>query len=166
MFVGVRAGPGKVTMTCVALLAAVGGTAGAAEPVTSADEANTPEEEMVREISRVRAARGLTKLRQSQPLHSASRRYARWLVRHERFRHAVQVRPPGFSGAGEVLERHYDGGERVRRTVQLWMRSPFHRKVLLNLIYREGGAGLPRRAGQRMGDETRLPMTLRLAHGP
>ena len=127
------------------LFPALVGSAVAAEPViASATVQSTPDRQMGHEIDRVRAAHGLRHLASSRPLRSASYRYARWLVLHQRFRHAVELRPPGFSAVGEVLERHFDGGRYVRRTVRLWMKSPSHRKVLLNPKYREGGASLVR----------------------
>ena len=97
---------------------------------------------MVREINRVRTARDLDPVSQSQPLERASHRYARWLVVNERFRHAANLLLGGFSGVGEVLARHHDHGEHVRRTVRLWMRSPTHRRVLLNPRHQAAGAAL------------------------
>lgn len=132
-----------LVVTCLALCAGTAGTPAAARPgVAIATAENTPEERMAREINRVRAAHGLRRLEVSPPLGSASRRYARSIVATGRFRHARQLRPPGFMGVGEVLERHYDGRERVSRTVRHWMRSPSHRRVLLDPVHREGGAGL------------------------
>ena len=132
-----------VPLFAFAVFSALAGSAVAAEPViVSAAVQSTPDRQMGEEIDRVRGARGLRRLTPSQPLRSASNRYARWLVLHQRFRHAVSLRPAGFSAVGEVLERHRDGGRHVQRTVRAWMQSPSHRKVLLNPRYQEGGASL------------------------
>ena len=139
-----------MAVTCFALLAlavfaGLAGTAPTAEAVIArADVENTLDRQMGREINRVRAAHGRRRLGRSQRLHRASRRYAGWLASQHRFVHAAPLLPEGFSGAGEVLERHYDGQPRVPETVQLWMRSPSHRKVLLNPKYRVAGASLSR----------------------
>ncbi len=68
-----------VVVTCLVLFPVLAGTAAAVE-VPSGE--NPPHRQMIREINRVRAAHGLGELSRSQPLRSASLRYARWLVGH------------------------------------------------------------------------------------
>ena len=133
----------RTGLMALAPLAALGEGALAAEPVVDPVIAQTtPDQEMDREIDRVRTAHGLRQLRRSQALRNASRRYARRLVLDGRFAHGVNLRSRGFGAVGEVLERHRDGGRHVQRTVRAWMRSPSHRKVLLNPRYEVSGAGL------------------------
>ena len=133
----------RTGLLALAPLAALGEGAVAAAPVGGAVSAqSSPDQEMDREIDRVRAAHGLRHLGRSPALRNASRRYARRLVVDGRFAHGVNLRSRGFRAVGEVLERHRDGGRHVQRTVRAWMRSPSHRKVLLNPRYRVSGTGL------------------------
>jgi hypothetical protein len=79
------------------------------------------------EIDRVRAKRGLWRLRPSELLDRASRRHAADMVRRRYFSHDT----PG--GAGRST---------AHATVRAWMDSPGHRRILVSRRYRELGSAM------------------------
>jgi uncharacterized protein YkwD len=111
---------------------------------------------VVCEVNRVRDARGLDRLRRDRRLERAGASHARDMVRRGYFSH---VTPEGetvsdrLRGAGYLDGRaSWRVGETLawgrRRmstpaaTVDAWMESPPHRRVLLNGRYREIGVGV------------------------
>jgi uncharacterized protein YkwD len=97
---------------------------------------------MVDTINRARAKHGVHALRHSTALSRSARRYARHLVRTGTFGHAGRIRAGRqFKHLGELLARHPGRKPRRSRTVRGWMRSPWHRPVLLGHQFRLVGVG-------------------------
>ena len=91
-----------------------------------------PRESMLERINAVRASAGVHPLRLSRGLNGSSYRYARYLMRRDRFGHASRIRASGFRTLGEVLEMHRGYRAQVHGTFRTWMNSPGHRYVLLS----------------------------------
>jgi uncharacterized protein YkwD len=97
---------------------------------------------MVDTINRARAKHGVHALRHSPALSRSAKRYARHLLRTGSFGHAGRIRAgKQFSHLGELLARHRGRKPRRSRTVRAWMRSPWHRPVLLGRQFRLVGVG-------------------------
>ena len=97
---------------------------------------------VVNKVNRVRRRNGLRRLRLSPSLTRSSRRFARHLMRTDRFGHARRIRAnPRFRRVGEVLAMHGGWRPRASKTIRAWMHSPTHRHVLLSRSYRRVGAG-------------------------
>jgi uncharacterized protein YkwD len=97
---------------------------------------------MVDTINRARAKHGAQALRHHAALSRSARRYARHLLRTGRFGHAGRIRASDrFRHLGEVLARHPGRKPRRSRTVRRWIRSPWHRPVLLGRQFRFVGVG-------------------------
>jgi uncharacterized protein YkwD len=108
-----------------------------------------PEVAMFRTINKIRSAHGVQKLRPSYSLFRSSRRYARRMMRSDRFGHLARIPVASrFRSAGETLAVHHGWRLSPRRTVYRWMRSPSHRAVLLSRRFTRLGVG---RARGRMG---------------
>ena len=104
---------------------------------------------MVQKINDYRRGHGLRPLRTSPRLARASKRFARRLMRANRFGHSSRAMRP-FSSSGEILA--LQPGWRVRRAaaVRAWLRSPSHRSIVLSRRFGSAGAGLSRgRFGSR-----------------
>src|SRR4051794_26356857 len=115
------------------------------------------------EIARLRAKRGLGRLHQSSLLDRASRRHAADMVKRAYFSHespggagpADRARRVGYAKAtcswriGEVLAWGVAGRSTAAATVQAWLDSPEHRRILVSNRYDELGswmvAGTPER---------------------
>jgi uncharacterized protein YkwD len=111
-------------------------------PVAAAAPAAGKDPPMVDRINKARANRGVPPLRHHRALSRSAKRYARWLMRTDTFGHADRIRASHrFRRLGELLARH--GGRKPRRgrTVRGWLRSPWHRPVLLSRRFRFVGAG-------------------------
>jgi uncharacterized protein YkwD len=116
------------------------------------------------EIERVRAQRGLNRLRDDKRLDKAARRHARDMVARAYFSHytpagrdvADRARRTGYAKSscawslGEVLAWGVAGRSTAAATVQAWMDSPEHRHILVSRRYSDLGvgtvAGTPERA--------------------
>ena len=111
--------------------------------VTGNARAGAPAEHaMLRQVNAVRAAHGLGPLRGAPRLERSAGRYARWILRADRFEHQPRIRASSrFRRLGENLELHRGHGPRVRYTVRTWMRSPGHRALILSRGFRWLGAG-------------------------
>jgi uncharacterized protein YkwD len=97
---------------------------------------------MVEKINKARTKRGLPPLRHHPGLSRSARRYARHLLRTGTFGHANRIRAGGrFRRLGELLSWHRGRRPRPGRTVVGWLRSPWHRPVLLAPEFRLAGAG-------------------------
>jgi hypothetical protein len=108
------------------------------------------------EIDRVRAKRGLWRLRPSELLDRASRRHAADMVRRRYFSHdtpggagpADRARRAGYVKRscswriGEVLAWGVAGRSTAHATVRAWMDSPGHRRILVSRRYRELGSAM------------------------
>jgi uncharacterized protein YkwD len=107
--------------------------------------AKSPAKRMVNRINVIRSAHGLPKVRFSYSLTRSSKRYARRLMRRGVFAHASRIRAnPAFGTLGEVLELHPSYQLRIARTVDQWLHSRSHRRVLLSSSMRYVGAGRAR----------------------
>jgi uncharacterized protein YkwD len=97
---------------------------------------------MVDRISEARAKRGLAPVRHHRSLSRSARRYARHLLRTGTFEHAGRIRASHrFRRVGELLAWHPGRKPRRGRTVRRWLRSWWHRRVLLDRGFRFAGAG-------------------------
>jgi uncharacterized protein YkwD len=97
---------------------------------------------MVDTINRARSKHGAHALRHSAALSRSARRYARHLLRTGNFGHAGRIRAgKHFSHLGELLARHRGSKPRRSATVRGWLRSPWHRPVLLGHQFRLVGVG-------------------------
>jgi uncharacterized protein YkwD len=111
---------------------------------------------LVCEIERIRAKRDLGRLRDNDRLDRASRRHAADMVRrlyfaHEtpggagptdRARRAGYVRSDCSWRIGEVLAWGVAGRSTAAATVDAWMDSPEHRKILVSRRYGELGTAM------------------------
>lgn len=141
---------------CAALLAGVGlgagGASAAGQPTRTMSAANGLERLVLAELNAVRRAHGLRPLRRSLPLNAAADAHSRTMGRYGIFQHdsrdgsAFWHRVKRFYGArgygnwsvGENLLWSTAGLE-ARRAVQLWMKSPGHRRNILTARWREIG---------------------------
>jgi uncharacterized protein YkwD len=115
---------------------------------------------MVDTINRARAKHGAPALRHSAALSRSARRYARHLARTGKFGHAGRIQASDrFGQLGEVLARHPGGKPRRSRTVRQWMRSPWHRPLMLGRRFRVAGVG---RACGRIGGKRRTIWVVQL----
>jgi uncharacterized protein YkwD len=108
------------------------------------------------EIDRVRAKRDLARLRDNDLLDRASRRHAADMVQRLYFSHETpdgagptdRARKVGYVKAscswriGEVLAWGVAGRSTAAATVDAWMESPDHRKILVSRRYGELGTGM------------------------
>ena len=109
-------------------------------PVTPAQARSRGQ--MVRAINHSREIRGLAPLAVSNELRNSSRSHAGWMISTGFFGHHATVRTSAaFRCVGEVLSMHDGTRARVHTTLRAWLRSPTHRAVLLNPIFRNVGAG-------------------------
>ena len=103
------------------------------------------ERALVRAVSHVRVAHGLTPVRGSRSLARSAGRYSRWQLRHDYFGHQPRIRMSSrFGVGGEVLRWVPSWRIKLRRTLRLWLRSPSHRAALLHPGMRRAGAGIAR----------------------
>jgi uncharacterized protein YkwD len=104
-------------------------------------EATAAADPIVGRINRARRRNGLRPLRASGSLMRSSRRFGRYLMRHDRFGHDAHIwASRRFRYKGEVLAFHRGWRAGRGSTVRGWMRSPSHRSVLMSSRYRLVGA--------------------------
>ncbi len=130
-----------------ALLALLPATAAAAQPVATA--ASGPfSRAMLRELNRVRAAHRLPALREDRHMDGGAASHSRDMARRGYFAHGawpgrVMAAAGSTRSVGEVIgwrvqERPSD---EARATVQEWLGSPEHRRVLLDGDFHRIGIG-------------------------
>lgn len=117
---------------------------------------DVPERAIVRAVNLERAAVGLPDLRATRRLSRGAERHSRDLLRHGFIGHASSDGTPfarrvarigSFRIAGEVVAFVPRGSaSRARSVVRMWMRSPSHRRQLLNGRFRIIGIGRARGA--------------------
>jgi uncharacterized protein YkwD len=113
--------------------------AAAADSLVASTAAPPP---IVHKLNRVRRRHGLRRLSYSASLASSSLRFARHLMRADRFGHAPRIRAnPRYRWVGEVLALHRGWSGRTSRTMRDWMHSPIHRHILLSRSFSRVGAG-------------------------
>jgi uncharacterized protein YkwD len=107
-------------------------------------------------LNRERAARGLARLREHPMLAGAGRRYAREMVRDGFFSHTSpdgtsmvdRLATAGYARAdlawtvGETLAWGWGTRATPAATVDSWLASPPHRRILLGAAYRDVGIGV------------------------
>jgi len=126
-----------MAIVLVALPAAAGARARAAN--------KTAESKMLAAINTVRAQHGLGAFRTSRSLMGSARRYSRWLMANDTFRHLGRIRASNrFFMLGEALAMHTGRSFSVRGTINQWMASPPHRALVLSSAMTWGGAGVTR----------------------
>lgn len=89
---------------------------------------------MVRTINFVRNWSNVPDVRYSARMSRRASAWARSLIRRGYLAHSS-------SAGGEVIEWHSGTRPRVRRTVDSWLRSPLHARVIMSRRYRRVGAG-------------------------
>ena len=103
-------------------------------------------------VNNFRAAHGVHQLRVSRSLTRSARRYARHLIRTDRFGHASRIRASRrFRALGEVLAFRPGWRKSGRYALRMWSRSGSHASTLLSRRFRHIGAGRARgRFGGRL----------------
>jgi uncharacterized protein YkwD len=94
------------------------------------------------ELNRVRAKHDLRPLRGSERLETSAFAFAGRLMGSGAFGHAGSIlAPPAFGKLGEALALHPWRRLLRPRAVQGWLRSPFHRALILRPDFGWAGAG-------------------------
>jgi uncharacterized protein YkwD len=139
---------------CAFAVLAAGAAAGATTPAREASAADQLERQVLAELNEVRRAHGLRSLRRSAPLSIAADRHSRAMGRHGFFEHESR----DGSSFWRRVKRFYDSrgyrswsvGENLlwstpgldaARAVELWLKSPGHRRNILTPRWREIGLG-------------------------
>jgi uncharacterized protein YkwD len=111
---------------------------------------------VVREMNRVRAARGLTALRAAPSLRSAARGHSQAMLAFDFFGHdsadgtafSERIRRhysnAGFArwSVGEALMATHSRSVDAEAIVAAWLESPPHRAVVLSTTWRDAGIGV------------------------
>jgi uncharacterized protein YkwD len=118
------------------------------------------ESRMLSAINAARSRHGLRPLRAHARLTRSSRSYARHMIRRNRWAHPSRVRVPGFGSVGEILGRMPGRSAKASPIVEMWLRSPVHRRELLRPSYRRVGVAS---AVGRMGARTARVWVVRFA---
>ncbi len=145
----------KLALIPAVLVCVVAGTAGAR---TSENRASTVTQRIdlnrsiLLEVNRVRHARGLDSLRASAPLGTAALRHSRAMALKGFFRHSSADGGPFWRRLKYYYPasgfRSWHVGENLlwmspdvdaKEAVQMWLRSPDHRRILLGRDFRELG---------------------------
>ena len=145
-------------LVIVAVLAAALASTGAA-PARSQDSAFERrvvlEQQVLRELNKVRAARGLTTLRAATGLQTAAARHSRSMLvlgffAHESvdgtpFQHRIRRHYPSRGweswSVGETLLAMNTWATDARSIVGAWLASPRHRDIILSAGWRDAGIG-------------------------
>ena len=146
----------RLTRLAAVALAALGLTASGAlattSPARTVRAADQLESRVLVELNAVRRAHGLVPLRLSRPLAAAADAHSRAMATHGFFEHSSR----DGSAFWERVKRFYRPGKRggwsvgenllwsttgieARRAVELWMKSPAHRRNILTARWREIG---------------------------
>ena len=147
----------KAIILCCAGLVAVAGWSAASTPSAVAGcRLTKPEKTVLALINHVRTTRGRHALRPVAALERASRAHSRDMLRRGYFSHrshgggsyAARLRAFGYSRSGctawkvgEIIGWGQDSGAAARRIFRRWMKSPAHRKVILQRSFRDVGIG-------------------------
>jgi uncharacterized protein YkwD len=110
---------------------------------------------MLAQINAARAAAGLAPVRVATTLQSASTVYARTIIAHDRFAHALGFqRGTGFRWVGEILAMCPHGRADIGAVIRAWLASPEHRPILLGGQF--GWAGVAFARGSMGGHPTAI----------
>ena len=125
----------------VALLAAL--ASAVAVPATAS--AKPAHLRMLDRVNAVRAQHGLAPFRHARVLARSADRYSRAMMRAGYFGHSSRIHASRrFRSLGEILEIHRGLRPAVGYTLGDWMRSPYHRSLVLSSHFRYAGAGFTR----------------------
>ena len=145
-----------IVLCCVALVAAAGWAAGAAQPAAAGVHLTSPEKTMLALIDHARVSRGLPRLRVVAALERASRSHSRDMLKRDYFSHSsasgasyqARVLSFGYSRSGcscwkvgEVIGWGRGGAAAARSVFCQWMKSRAHRAVILQRSFRDVGVG-------------------------
>ena len=128
------------------------GASGASQPVRTLAAADQLEVNVLAELNKIRRQHGLVALRLSTPLSAAADSHSRAMGTHGFFAHESRdgsefwrrvqrfygQRGNGTWSVGENL-LWSSGGLSARAAVELWMKSPGHRRNILTARWREIG---------------------------
>jgi uncharacterized protein YkwD len=107
----------------------------------AAANAGARERSMLGALNAARAAQGAAPVRLYRPLTRTSRRYAAYMVEHNRWGHAANpARGTRVRYVGEILGQ--STSDDAPSLVEAWLGSPAHRPILLDARYRYVGIGL------------------------
>lgn len=107
-----------------------------------AAQAGQHERELRALVNGERAGHGVAGLRHSPALTRSAQRFARLLLRRGVLAHGARIGPPRrFRLLGENLALVGGSAPHPGRAVQLWLRSPGHRGVMLDRGMRRVGVG-------------------------
>jgi uncharacterized protein YkwD len=105
-------------------------------------QAGRHERELRALVNGERAGHGVAGLRHSPALARSAQRFARLLLRRGVLAHGARIGPPRrFRLLGENLALVGGDAPQPGRAVQLWLRSPGHRGVMLHRAMRRVGVG-------------------------
>jgi uncharacterized protein YkwD len=127
-------------------------------PATATAAPADPSERMVEAINDLRAEHGLRPLRKAPALGRTATRWAKHLMRSDRFAHGTTYTRAGFRRAGEILAYNHGWKASPRPPLRMWKRSPGHRSLVLSSSFRYVGAGPAR------GNFGGRPTTLWVVH--
>jgi uncharacterized protein YkwD len=100
---------------------------------------------MLAQINAARREAGLRSVRPSHVLTRDAAAWARTLVSHDYFAHALSFqRGTGFRSVGEILSLCPGGQADIAATMRAWLESPEHRPILLGGGYRWVGVAFAR----------------------
>jgi len=146
----------KTPRVVVIFLIAIIGTLLLATPALAAVTLNKYEKQLVAEINKERAKRGLAKLRVNAKLVTSARAHSADMGEHKYFGHNS---PCGESWSSRIVRhgytrkgcRYWKAGENLYygaglysspyAVVDQWMRSKGHRAVILTKVFRDVGVG-------------------------
>ena len=104
-----------------------------------------PEQQMLQSLNQVRAKRGLPALTESTRLRHTARDHCRRMLRFDFFGHLRRIRGPGgYRLLGEVVAWRRGRRPGISSALRAWLRSPGHRRVILNRRFRLAGAAMVR----------------------
>jgi uncharacterized protein YkwD len=146
-----------IVLCCAVLVAVASWTAASAQPAAaSGSHLTKAEKTMLALLNHARTSRGRHALRVVSSLERASRVHSRDMLRRDYFSHdshgggsyAARLRAFGYSRAGcttwkvgEIIGWGRGGAASARRIFRAWMKSPAHRRVILQRSFRDVGIG-------------------------
>ena len=143
-------------LTLVSVAVLVASPVATPGPTTKIERRAALEASVVREMNRVRAARGLTPLRAAPALRSAARGHSQAMLSHGFFRHesadgtafSERIRRyysnAGYArwSVGEALMASQGRFVDAEAIVTAWLESPSHRAIILSATWRDTGIGV------------------------
>ena len=104
--------------------------------------ATSAQQRMHERVNALRAKHGLKPFRYSRSLAGSARRYSSHMMSSGYFGHSSRIHASSrFRTLGEILERHRGRRPAVRYALRVWMRSSYHRSLILSNNFRFAGGG-------------------------